>query len=222
MKTIKLNIYELGELDDKAKEKALTACRDLNLVADWWDFTYDDFITICGLLGITVDKSKMFFDGFYAQGNGSGFNAEVDFAKLLKGIPTRHWRGYAPKLDFDFGWPDIDKRVLKLVQNGKIDMNARIISRTRDYGVVVDLGVYPAFHPVKNYDLIYSELEDLEKWLDGIAQTLNRFLFRQLQENYEYLTSDEAVTEAIEANEYTFTKDGRRAGRLEKLTITND
>jgi len=222
MKTIQLNLYEFGELDATAKEKALNACHDLNLVCDWWDYTYNDFNTICGLLGITVDKKSIHFDGFYAQGDGSSFNAEVDFSILLKGLQNKAWRGYAPKLDFDFGLPGIDKRVLELVKYHKIDMNARIISRTRGYGVVADLGVYPAFHPVKNYDLIYGELDDLETWLDSVAQILNRFLFKSLEGNYEYLTSDEAVTEAIEANEYWFTADGKRATRIEELATTND
>ena len=170
-------------------------------------------------MGITVDKKSIHFDGFYAQGDGSSFSAGVDFPGLLKSIKNKAWRGYAPKLDFEFGLPGIDSRVLALVERDKIDMNARIISRTRGYGVVVDLGVYPAFHPVKNYDLIYAELDNLEKWLDGVAQTLNRFLFKQLQDNYEYLTSDEAVTEAIEANGYWFTADGKKATRLQELAM---
>jgi hypothetical protein len=222
MKTVQLNLYAFRELDEKAKEKALTAWHDLNLFDDWWDYTYDDFITICGLLGITADKKSIHFEGFYSQGDGSSFNAEVDFTILLKGVQSRAWRGYAPKLDFEFGWPGIDKRVLALVERGKIDMNARIISRTRGYGVVVDLGVYPAFHPVKNYDLIYAELDELEKWLNGVAQILNRFLFKQLQDNYDYLISDEAIAETIEANEYAFTADGMKAERLEKLATNND
>jgi hypothetical protein len=222
MKIIQLKLYAFSELDATTKEKARNACHDLNLDDDWWDYTYDDFITIGSLLGITVDKNSIHFDGFYSQGDGSTFSAEVDFPSLLKSIKHKGWRGYAPKLEFDFGWPGIDRRVLALVKQGKIDMNARIISRTRGYGVVVDLGVYPAFHPVKNYDLIYGELDDLEKWLDSVAQILNRFLYKQLQDNYEYLTGDEAVTEAIEANEYWFTADGKKATRLEALAETND
>jgi len=219
MKTIQLNLYEFGELDEKVKQNALTACHNLNLFDNWWDYIYDDFMIICGLLGITVDKKSMVFEGFYSQGDGSGFSAGVDIPNLLKSITKKGWRGYAPKLDFDFGWPGIDRRVLELVKYNKIDMNARIISRTRGYGVAVDLGIYPAFHPVKNYDLIYAELDNLEKWLDVVAQILNRFLFKQLQDNYEYLTSDEAVIEAIEANGYWFTADGRKASRLQELAM---
>jgi hypothetical protein len=172
-------------------------------------------------LGITVDKKSMHFEGFYAQGDGSSFNAEVDFPNLLKGITKRSWRGHAPKLEFDFQLPCIYRRVLELVKFGKVDMNTRIIGRQRGYGVVVDLGVYHAYPAKGNHDLIYGELDDLEKWLDSVAQILNRFLFKSLEKSYEYLITDEAITESIEANGYAFTADGAKAERLEKLATDN-
>lgn len=39
-----------------------------------------------------------------------------------------------------------------------------------------------------------------------------RWLYRQLEREYDYLSSDEAVDETIAANEYTFTAAGRRFG----------
>jgi hypothetical protein len=50
-------------------------------------------------------------------------------------------------------------------------------------------------------DVITEALRDLARWL-----------YRQLEREYDYLTSDEAVDEAITANEYTFTEAGRRFG----------
>ncbi len=41
---------------------------------------------------------------------------------------------------------------------------------------------------------------------------LARWLYRQLEREYEYLSSDEAVDETIAANDYTFTGDGQRFG----------
>ena len=37
-----------------------------------------------------------------------------------------------------------------------------------------------------------------------------RWLYRQLEAEYDYLTSDEAIDDSIIANEYTFTENGRR------------
>jgi len=41
---------------------------------------------------------------------------------------------------------------------------------------------------------------------------LARWLYRQLQAEYDHLTSDEAIEEGIIVNEYTFTEGGRRFG----------
>jgi hypothetical protein len=49
--------------------------------------------------------------------------------------------------------------------------------------------------------IIINALRDLAKWL-----------YRQLEQEYDYLTSDEAVDEMLIANSYTFTEEGRRFG----------
>lgn len=49
---------------------------------------------------------------------------------------------------------------------------------------------------------------------DEIAETLRDYMhwiYRQLEKEYDYLNSDEAVDESIKANEYEFTEDGTRA-----------
>src|ERR1700744_3655147 len=154
MKTIQLNLYAFEELDEKAKNRALKDFQDLNVNFDWWDFTYDDFVSVCSYLGISVDKKSIHFDGFYSQGDGSCFDAEVDLAKLLGAIPSSDWQEYAPNVEFQFILPGIDKRVLRLIQSEKIDINARIIGRQRGYGVIVDLGVYSVSKPEKNHNMI--------------------------------------------------------------------
>jgi hypothetical protein len=58
-----------------------------------------------------------------------------------------------------------------------------------------------------------AEHENL--FLSGI---LNNYL-AILRYEYNYLTSEKAVIETIEANEYLFTIDGKPANRLEKLDI---
>ena len=50
-------------------------------------------------------------------------------------------------------------------------------------------------------DIVVEALRDLAHWL-----------YRQLEQEYEFQSSDEMVDEAIIANDYTFTEDGRRFG----------
>ena len=50
---------------------------------------------------------------------------------------------------------------------------------------------------------------------DTIAEALRdlaRWLYRQLEAEHDHLTSDDAIEDGIIANEYTFTKAGRRFG----------
>jgi len=50
-------------------------------------------------------------------------------------------------------------------------------------------------------DAVTEALRDLARWL-----------YRQLESEYEHLTSDEAIDESIAANDYSFTEAGRRFG----------
>jgi len=216
MKTIQLNLYGFKELDEKAKEKALEHFRDTNTYHEWWDFVYDDFITITADLGVYVEKHTIGFSGFYSQGDGCGFSATVDRKTLLDGIASKAWQAYMSNHELDLSPPAIDGRVLKLVVNKVIELEPRIIKRNRCYAVIADLGGYPA-EETKNHDLVYGEIDNLEKWLEAVAVVLNRFLYQSLQDEYEYLTSYATVADAVEANAYLFTADGKFANHLDKL-----
>ncbi len=51
--------------------------------------------------------------------------------------------------------------------------------------------------------------EDAEESVAEALRDLARWLYRQLEREYEYLSSDEVVDDTIVANEYTFTEAGR-------------
>ena len=53
---------------------------------------------------------------------------------------------------------------------------------------------------------------DAEEAVIEALRDLARWLYRQLEAEYDHLTSDEAIEEGIIVNEYTFTEAGRRFG----------
>lgn len=53
---------------------------------------------------------------------------------------------------------------------------------------------------------------DAEESVIEALRDLARWLYRQLEREYDYLSSDEVVDEVIAANGYTFTETGRRFG----------
>ncbi len=61
----------------------------------------------------------------------------------------------------------------------------------------------PTWQPMTDgaEDAVIEALRDLARWL-----------YRQLEREYEDLTSDAAVDEAIAINGFTFTAEGRRFG----------
>ena len=53
---------------------------------------------------------------------------------------------------------------------------------------------------------------DAEAMITDALRDLANWLYRPLEQEYDHLTSDEAVDETLVANGYTFTEDGRRFG----------
>lgn len=66
---------------------------------------------------------------------------------------------------------------------------------------------------VERDSALYQDMTaDAEDAVSEALRDLARWLYRRLEREYDYLSSDEAVDETIEANEYTFTEAGRRFG----------
>ena len=61
---------------------------------------------------------------------------------------------------------------------------------------------------VKHLDKFQPELNDLEV---KYHHDINQEMLKMLREEYDYLTSDEAVIESIEINEFEFKEDGKLA-----------
>jgi len=51
---------------------------------------------------------------------------------------------------------------------------------------------------------------DAEEAITRLLRDLARWLYRQLEQECDYQTSDTVIDEAIAANDYSFTEDGER------------
>ncbi|GGA95860.1 hypothetical protein [Mucilaginibacter rubeus] len=217
MKTITFNLYSFPELDREAKQKALISNRELNFGFEWWDSELEDFVNLCGYMGIRVLKETINFRGFYCQGDGSCFSAIVDIARLQLAIKEQSWKTYAPKQEFNLMPAAIDHRVMNLVAKGLLPDEPQIICRKKQFGIVVDLGIYVIDENGKEHPNIFDELQKLEEWLRSVGEVLNNHLFNSIENQYDYLCSDAAVEESFLNNDFLFTADGKSANHLEKL-----
>lgn len=69
-----------------------------------------------------------------------------------------------------------------------------------------------------------EQVNELDEALDNVENSFLKSLaqayLRILDNEYDHLTSDEAIADALIANDYWFTADGKLATHLEKLALT--
>jgi hypothetical protein len=215
MKTISINLFEYSELEEPAKVNALNAFYYINIFDGWHETVYSDFINIVQSIGLYVDEKQIYFSGFFSQGDGSAFKANVDVAELINGITNHSYKTVAPSLELSLNMPKINCHVIKLLKNRAIDCSAGIKPSSKGNSVYADFTLYAT--SLHFHENIYAEIEKLNTWFQEIAESLNAYLFKSLQKDYEYQTSESAIIEAIEANDYHFTLDGKIATHIEKL-----
>lgn len=210
---IETTVYRLDELSEAAKEKARTWYREGGFDYDWYDAVYEDFQSIAEILGIrfrtrtvrlmgggTRQDPCIWFRGFWSQGDGACYEGVWRYAS---GSAAR-LRAYAPQ---DAMMHSIADRLQAIQRRNFFQLRAEITHHghySHEYSMRIsverDSPVGQDMTPDAE-DIVTEALRDLARWL-----------YRQLEREYDYLTSDEAVDETLRANEYTFTEAGRRFG----------
>jgi len=208
MKTIKIPLYTFSELEKEAQKKAKKHFRFINTDNNWWETEYEDFINICKTMGISVNPKEIYFRGFYSQGDGSCFASKVDIPVFIKGVAEQAWRSYAPTFELDIEKCPIPLRIINLIERELIEVEIWTEISHRYYFLHYHSRNYLYRKSNRDYIRIEEELTKLDKWAKKILERLNDYLYKSLEETYYYLTSDKAVQEAIEANEYHFTANG--------------
>jgi hypothetical protein len=182
--------------------------RDINVNHDWWDFVEEDFKEKMEANGIEVDK--IYFSGFWSQGDGACFEGyisctETFLDKCCKPLP-----------DGTDEYPTI--RVV-VANGGRVRLTVRHSghyyhenctswSMDMDYPSNV-LPTPTDFHQqvVEQYDKLFeAEADAFEKEATMILKGFMRALYRELEQEHDHLTSDEAVTDTIIANDLHLTE----------------
>lgn len=179
--TVEYKLYKYDELSDKAKEKALEGFYDFNVDYEWWDSSYDWFQEKLKEVGL---KCKTFYFG-------------LDRDRFLEAV--------------DLEFIDVAKFIETSVQAGVkksiLDVADLTINYTRGYR--------HTFHTIDTYRGIPDRCPRLNKYLTSLIDRCNDKLgdmfsdfLSQLEEEYDYLTSREAIEESIRCNEYEFLEHG--------------
>ncbi len=225
MRVKELKLYTFDELSEKAKEKAKDWYRgnDNGLDYEWWDASYESFQDAARYLGITIDTKTVrsvgsytkegkwdgnkqnsreedciYFSGFSSQGDGACFYGRWDASKMK---PLK-------ELKADFGTAEELYRIHGKLWAFKKQYPDAYCTSTKS-------SCHYSHERSTNLEAVLGEEIDYNeathKPLEECLVDFMKWMYRQLEAEYDYLTSDEAITETIRSNEYEFTEDGKRA-----------
>ena len=104
-RVVQTTVYAIDELSDAARVHARAWYREHGLHDEWYDFVYEEFGTICRILGVTLatttvrlngggtpETPQIFWSGFSSQGDGASFAGAYSYARGA----ARAIRAHAP------------------------------------------------------------------------------------------------------------------------------
>lgn len=180
---------KFSELSDSAKRKAIDKLSDGWLDYEWWDSVYDDAKRAGKILGLEVDE--IFFSGFWSQGDGASFTGSYRYKqRSALGIAA-----YAPQ---DAELQRIARALQELQRRHFYRLRATVRAGRGHY---VNVDAEDSENPYRN-------IRDAEGDLRELMADFAAWIYKNLEDEYEYLTSDEVMIDSIDANDYTFDEEG--------------
>jgi hypothetical protein len=178
------------QLTEEQREKLIVEFADCYTSYEWWDGEYERFTDSMGEIGIEVLPNEIYFSGFSCQGDGAAFKGKVkDLAKMLKHLgQLLYYEWLTNSLD-NFWFESY--------------VNAWGYTMSFDYRISVSSSPYdevdePLQHLMWSIDLpSESFLENLEDSIKEVFEDAANKLYRSLEEEYDYLTSNGVIKEYI-------------------------
>jgi len=188
MKTItkKFEIYNLDELEQSAKKRAISDIEEREAS----DFTPEYVIEEWNekLIKLGYLNPKIAYSGFNSQGSGASFTATVDLATWLKA----HTLGntYRKLLNVS---EEVELKVMRFNSSGNY---------VHEYSTTTEVIGYLGTEEVD------EQTDSIVKLIDDEIVTLNKELYRDIEADYDHCTSEQSAIELIETNDYIYLKDG--------------
>ena len=194
METITISTYTFSELSDKAKDKALQCYHSTYMSGEHWHgFIIEDAKEVGKILGF--DVRDVHFSGFWSQGDGASWTGGYEYVKGAPAAVASYTGNDAELIRIANGLQDIQRRhFYKLVAS---------VSRA---------GYYSHSHTmranVEDCTDPCRDVSDAEKALLELFRDFADWIYNNLREEHEFMTSDSVITEAFDANSVTFDADG--------------
>ena len=194
-------------MDEATKGGMIERHRYINVPDDWWDAVYADFRMICEIIGVDLDKNEPSFTGFASQGDGASFTGKY---RAFEGRNNNR----AVELNYETAPAEIRKHAPEDTELHRIADELCMLSRIY-FPLHISISRFGRSNYVheQTMDCYVEPMDgDPDDWAEEVhahaqeqgtllMRDLARWLYRTLEDEYDYLTSDEAVWAAILDNE---------------------
>lgn len=215
--------FSFSELSKEAQSNALDELRDINVQVDYWHEDVIDYFKE-QMEEFGLDDVEVSYSGFFSQGDGASFTAYVtDTQKFMKEalqLESDEWLdmgdGVKPKDELDALRSDLldigfDTREKLTPGNFLISIRRTSNRYSHENTIEGDVDIEDIPESIEDEFPTYEYTDKIQDKVTDWARTKSRKLYSDLEKEYDYLTSDEAVQETIENNDYEFTEDGELA-----------
>jgi hypothetical protein len=198
------------ELTPEAQEKARDWFRTVDAGDNYFaESIVEDFVTVATACGFSLQSrhsrrefDAVYWSGFSAQGDGASFDGtwaahRVNVAAVIADRPVTFTDSEGKQQECPH-----NKRLRPILDGFAAlaaeypDAHGSVAASHRYHSLTTDLDV---------------DSEEGAATFKELSNDLTHWLYRTLEAEYEYQTSDEQVAETIRANEYEFTAEGERA-----------
>ncbi len=184
-KQVLKTVYELEEVKEKAIEKNRFINVDFD---DWSDFIIEEWQE--KLKNIGFCNPKIYYSGFCSQGDGSCFDND----------------SYHIDLDLLLNHVDLTDEEKARLYDLKSELEIKIEVINHHYNHENTRKIY-ILHYIDNKD-DEELIEKFEELLEELRIELCKEIYVDLEDEYNYLTSDKAILETLQANSYYFESNG--------------
>ena len=218
-------IQQLMELDQhEAVEKIKQWWYQHGSDYQWWDDTYERFKEEGYELGFLI--GKMYFSGFYSQGDGASWSGQIDIVAWLRAHTEDSIAREAWIQLINEGWAN---KHIPVGQSGRY-CHSDTMSVAYWDGMIGDpesiqdlepshqlmqqesifkgMNALDLLNLITSSDFPYKSMADIAEAIEQSARDYADELYKQLREEYEYITSTENLIEMCDINDWKFNNEG--------------
>lgn len=210
--------FKFSELSDQAKNRARDEYRSGDYPGyDWWDCTYEDAVRMGALIGIYIstttrtttkgikhEETDISFSGFCSQGDGALFEGNYRY------VPDAVAKVTSETNDEELIRIAQELTLLQLTRRLRgLEPFSATISPAYSRGSYSHSGMMVVDVNSEDEDDEHNEVgEELETDVTQLMRDFADYIYKQLEAQHNYLTSDEYIDERLGEDDALYDEDG--------------